>query len=64
MLNTVCCSQINFIEENGLMGIKNESRHITLKFSNVCTKVDSKFQKILKYYKYGIPHPTGELIFE
>jgi hypothetical protein len=46
-------SKTNFIEENRIMAIKNESRHIKIKFLNVCTKVDFEFQKILKYFKYS-----------
>jgi hypothetical protein len=45
------------------MAIKNKSRHIKLKFWNVCTKVESKFQKISNYYKYGIPRPISGWIF-
>jgi hypothetical protein len=42
---------------------KKESRHIKLKFLNVCTKVDSKFGKILNYHSYTIPQPNGEKLF-
>ena len=47
------------------MAIKNESKHIKFKISNVCTKVEFKFQKISNYYKYGIPRPiSGQLFTE
>ncbi len=47
---------MNFIKGNQIM-TKNEGRHMKLKFSNVCTKVDSEFKKKSNYYKYGIPQP-------
>ncbi len=56
-------SKKNFIEGNGIMVIKNKSRHIKSKFSNVCTKVDSEFWKILNDYKDGIPWPISGQIF-
>ncbi len=33
------------------------------KYLNVCTKVDSEFQKISNDYKYGIPRPIGGQLF-
>ncbi len=45
------------------MAVKNEGWHIKLKFSNVCTKVESKFQKYQIAKKYGIPRQSGGWIF-